>query len=203
MLNMHTRHKRNFHETQQRLTGLFGPLDPLSDNDSSSEKCSDACECRNCRLSKRSRRRVSEPTAQSGKKGKILYQNRRASDSVLNSNAKRELSSEDSDPDSNVWPSPIRRKIITGRGKRQRRLAREERIRKEGCMHRIYQSRHWELDDGRRCVNGFRGRPDLTIKNRPVLPLDATPKAWIRILEEADYDFEEVRCVLDLQRLKF
>ena len=98
--------------------------------------------------------------------------------------------------ESSDWPDPIWEFAFNGKRREECRVARDLRIKGMQKTHEMYQSRHWQLDDGRRTRTSFKGRPELTLKDRPFIPAGAPQKIWLQTLEEADYDFREIRFVI-------
>jgi hypothetical protein len=113
---------------------------------------------------------------------------------VAASNSKKEPPpSPESDPESDTWPSPLRTKARGSRRSEQRMLDRKKRIQELGSEHHIYQSMCWEVEDGRRCSTGFKGRSDLVLADRVRVKKGSPPEEWIERLQKAGYDFKEVK----------
>lgn len=93
------------------------------------------------------------------------------------------------------WPSPQRTKVRTDKHRKHRQLEREQRIKHSWKKFRIFQSRHWHLSNGRKCMTGFKGRTNQ-IKNSNLWNSSSnklSPQAYLDRLELDGYETVEIR----------
>lgn len=98
-----------------------------------------------------------------------------------------------SDQCSNTWSATSRISLSSLEEKERRKRQRIEKNQTQGKDVAVYFSTFWQLEDGLRSSSGYKGRPGFVLKDVPVLPEESSPSAWIKILEEADYEFREVK----------
>lgn len=97
-----------------------------------------------------------------------------------------------SSPDSNDFPEPLRKRTRLADDREQiEGFKREADTFFQGFQ--TAKSSDWHLDDARRAVTAFRGRPDMLCKNRLVVPKETPPNEHLSLLKRHGYKLIKIR----------